>query len=120
MLKNTARQRAQYFLKVFAPELTEEASRIVDEAVKIAEIELLGWTNEEAAKAWGQACLDFAHGGHDMLPRSEDRYLLYFAAWLEAMDEGGDEDRPESLKISAIQMDTTASWVTLNRSSCPP
>ena len=87
-------------MKVFAPELTEEASRIVDEAVKIAEIELLGWTNEEAAKAWGQACLGFDHGGLDMQPRSGDRYLLYLAAWLEAMDEDEGEDRPERFKIS--------------------
>ena len=76
MLKYTARQRAQYFLRVFAPELTEEASKIVDEAVKIAEIELLGWTNEEFDKAWAQACMSFDHGGHDMQPRSEDRYLF--------------------------------------------
>ena len=67
-------------MKVFAPESTEEASQIVDEAVKIAEIELLDWTNEEAAKAWGQACLGFDHSGHDMQPRSEDRYLLFLAA----------------------------------------
>ena len=30
MLKNTARQRAQYFLRVFASELTEEESQTVD------------------------------------------------------------------------------------------
>ena len=41
-------------MRVFAPELTEEASKIVDDAVKIAEIELLGWTNEEVEKAWAK------------------------------------------------------------------
>ena len=30
-----------------------------------------------------------------MQPRSEDRYLFYLAAWLEAMDEDGDEVRVE-------------------------
>ena len=55
--------------------------------MKIAEIELLGWTSEEEEKAWAQACLGFDHGGHDMQPRSEDRYLFHLAAWLEAMDE---------------------------------
>ena len=90
VLKHPARQRAQYFLKVFAPELTEEAAKIVDDAVKTAELELLGWTSEEADQAWGQACLSFDHGGHDMQPRSSDRYLLYLAAWLESIDD--DED----------------------------
>ena len=68
VLKSTARQRAQYFLNVFAPELTEEAATIVDEAVKAAELELLGWNSEEADQAWVQACLSFDHGGHDMQP----------------------------------------------------
>ena len=54
VLKHTARQRAQYFLKVFAPELTEEAAKIVDDAVKTAELELLGWTSEEAEQVWGK------------------------------------------------------------------
>ena len=87
VLKYTARARAQYFLRVFAPEITEEASRIVDDAVMNAELALLGWTDEEAAQAHGQACLSFEHGGHDMQPRSGDRYLLHLAAWLESMED---------------------------------
>ena len=54
VLRHTARQRAQYFLKAFAPELTEEAAKIVDDAVKTAELELLGWTSEEAEQVWGK------------------------------------------------------------------
>ena len=87
VLKYTARARAQYFLRVFAPEITEEASRIVDEAVRSAEVELLGWTAEEVEKAQGQACLAFEFGGHDMQPRTDDRYLLHLAAWLESMED---------------------------------
>ena len=41
-------------MKVFAPELTEEAAKIVDDAVKTAELELLGWTSEEAEQVWGK------------------------------------------------------------------
>ena len=63
---------------------------IVEDAVKTAELELLGWTSEEADQAWGQACLSFDHGGHDMQPRSSDRHLIYLAAWLESIDD--DED----------------------------
>ena len=59
----------------------------MDEEVKAAELELLGWNSEGADQAWGQACLSFDHGGHDMQPRSGDRYLLYLAAWLELMDD---------------------------------
>ena len=55
--------------------------------MKTAEMELLGWTSEEADQAWGQACLSFDHGGHDMQPRSSDRYLLHLAAWLESIDD---------------------------------
>ena len=87
VLKQTARARAQYFLRVFAPEITEEASRIVDDAVASAEVALLGWTEQEAAQARGQACLSFEHGGHDMQPRSDDRYLLHLAAWLESIED---------------------------------
>ena len=87
VLKYTARARAQYFLRVFAPEITEEASRIVDEAVRSAEVALLGWTAEEVEKAQGQACLAFEFGGHDMQPRTNDRYLLHLAAWLESMED---------------------------------
>ena len=69
-LKYTARARAQYFLvRVFAPEITEEASRVVHEAVKNAEVALLGRT-EEVEKAQGQACLAFDFGGQDMQPRT--------------------------------------------------
>ena len=64
-----------------------EASRIVDEAVKSAEVALLGWTEEEVEKAQGQACLAFDFGGHDMQPRTDDRYLLHLAAWLESMED---------------------------------
>ena len=66
VMKMTARARAQYFLRVFGPEITEEASRIVDDAVMSAEVALLGWTEQEVAQARGQACLSFEHGGHDM------------------------------------------------------
>ena len=62
VLKHTARQRAQYFLKVSAPELTQEPAKTVDDAVKTAELELLGWTSEEADQVWGQACPRFDHG----------------------------------------------------------
>ena len=68
--------------------------RIVDDAVRSAEIALLGWTAQEAEQADGQARLSFEHGGHDMEPRSEDRYLLHLAAWLDSMEEApaeGDE-----------------------------
>ena len=70
--------------------------------MKTAEIETLGWTNEEAAEAWGQVCLGFGHGGHDMKTRSKNRCLLYLAAWLEAIDEDEDEDegRLERFKMS--------------------
>ena len=57
VLKYTARSRAQYFLRVFSPELTEEASLIVDEAIKAAEIKLLGWTNEETDQGSVRASL---------------------------------------------------------------
>ena len=89
VLKYTARARARYFLRVFAPEITEEASRIVDEAVRSAEVALLGWTAEEVEKAQGQALLAFYFGGHDMQPRTGDRHLLHLAASLESM-EGDD------------------------------
>ena len=62
VLKHTARQRAQYFLKVSAPELTQEPAKTVDDAVKTAELELLCWTSEEADQVWGQACPRFDHG----------------------------------------------------------
>ena len=84
--KMTARARAQYFLRVFAPEITEEACRIVDDAVMDAEVALLRWTEQEVAQALGQACLSFQHGGHDMQPRCGDRHLLHFAAWLDSMN----------------------------------
>ena len=74
-------------MRVFAPELTEEAAAIVDEAVKDAEIALLGWSDEEVDKAWGQACLSFQHGGHDMQPRAPDRYLYHLAAWLDSIED---------------------------------
>ena len=89
VLKYTARSRAQYFLKVFSPETTEHASRIVDDEVKKAELALLGWSAEEARKACGQANLGFEHGGHDMQPRTDDRYMLHLAAWLDSMDQQG-------------------------------
>ena len=66
VLKYTARNRAQYFLKVFSPDTAEHASRIIDDEVKKAELALLGWSAEEARKACGQANLSFEHGGHDM------------------------------------------------------
>ena len=59
----------------------------MDEAVKSAEVTLLGWTEEEVEKAQGQACLAFEFGGHDMQPRIDDRYLLHLAAWLESMED---------------------------------
>ena len=48
ILKQTARPRAQSFLRAYAPEITEDAGRIVDEAVQAAEIKLLGWSEDEA------------------------------------------------------------------------
>ena len=48
-LKETARQRAQYFLHVFSQELTEEASTIVDETVKFSHVALLGWSKVDKA-----------------------------------------------------------------------
>ena len=59
----------------------------MDEAVRSAEVELLGWTAEEVEKAQGQACLAFEFGGHDMQPRTDDRHLLRLAAWLESMED---------------------------------
>ena len=94
-------------MKVFAPKLTEDAAKIVDDAVKTAELELLGWTAEEAGQGWGQACLGFDHGGHDMQPRSSDRYLLYLAAWLESMDD--DEDAPSACNNKSIERITRKS-----------
>ena len=94
VLKYAARAHAQYFLRVFAPEIAEEASRIVDDAVMSAEVALLGWTEEEAAQARGQAFLSIDHGGHDMQPRSDDRNLLHLAAWLESMEDDEAPDGP--------------------------
>ena len=50
----------------------------------------------------GHVCLGFDHSGHDMQPRTEDRHLLYLAAWIEAKDEDEDdcEDRPECPKLA--------------------
>ena len=62
VLKDTARSRAQFFWRVFSPKITEEPSRIVDEAVKKAELALLGWTKEEADIAEGQASFSFETG----------------------------------------------------------
>ena len=87
VLKQTARPRAQSFLRAYAPEITEEAGCIVDEAVKKAEVKLLGWSDEEANQALAQASLGFEHGGHDMQEKTSDRYLLHLAAWLDAMEE---------------------------------
>ena len=106
VLKQTARSRALYFLRVYSPELTEEASRIVDEAVKTAEATLLGWSEEEAERAFGQASLGFDYGGHDMLGLADDRYLLHLAAWLDSMEELDAESIPEEttggLQLSRI------------------
>ena len=77
VLKQSGRPRAQFFLRVFSPELTEEASRIVDDEMKNAEIALLGWSADEADRAIGQAHLSFQYGGHDMQPRTDDRHLLH-------------------------------------------
>ena len=46
--------------------------------------------NEEVEKAWGQACLSFQHGGHDMQPRAPDRYLYHLAAWLDSVEDDDD------------------------------
>ena len=40
--KETARSRAQGFLRVFSPEIIEEAAKIVDQACEEAETSLLG------------------------------------------------------------------------------
>ena len=87
VLKQTARPRAQLFLRPYAPEITEEAGCIVDEAMKKAEVKLLGWSEDEAKQAIAQASLGFEHGGHDMQEKTGDRYLLHLAAWLDAMEE---------------------------------
>ena len=94
VLKETARSRAQGFLRVFSPEITEEAAKIVDEACEEAEASLLGWSADERQQARQQASLHFDDGGHDMQPRSDDRFILYLVAWLEAMEEGGGRRRP--------------------------
>ena len=95
VLKETARSRAQGFLRVFSPEITEEAAKIVDEACEEAEASLLGWSADEIRQARQQACLHFDDGGHDMQPRSDDRFILYLAAWLEAIEEE-DDDRTDT------------------------
>ena len=59
VLKETARSRAQGFLRVFSPEITEEAAKIVDEACEEAEASLLGWSADEIRQARQQACLHF-------------------------------------------------------------
>ena len=50
VLKQTARSRAQGFLRVFSPEITEEAAKIVDHACEEAEASLLGWSPDEYSK----------------------------------------------------------------------
>ena len=67
----------------------------MDEAVRSAEVELLGWTAEEVEKAQGQACLALEFGGHDMQPRTDDRYLLHLAAWLESMEDDDSAAAPD-------------------------
>ena len=55
VLKETARSRAQYVLRVFPPEITEEPNRIPDAAVMDAERALPGWTKDEMKKALPEA-----------------------------------------------------------------
>ena len=89
-------------MRAYAPEITEEAGCIVDEAVKKAEVKLLGWSDEEANQALAQASLGFEHGGHDMQEKTSDRYLLHLAAWLDAMEEPGLDSSAE--RVDALPL----------------
>ena len=44
VLRYTARSRAQNAFRVFSLELTEAANRIVDDAVRAADVKILGWS----------------------------------------------------------------------------
>ena len=43
--------------------------------------------------------MGFEHGGHDMQPRSDDRFLLHLAAWLESIEDDDTPDPELDLKI---------------------
>ena len=62
-------------------------------------------TQEEFEKAYGQACFGFEHGGHDMQPRSDDRYLPHLAAWLESIEDDDTPD-PRSFALCKITRST--------------
>ena len=74
-------------------------AKIVDHACEEAEASLLGWSPDEVQQARQQACLHFDDGGHDMQLRSDDRFILYLAAWREAIEEEDDDDADVGVHI---------------------
>ena len=81
--------------------------------MKKAEVALLGWSVDEAEKADEQAKLSFQHGGHDLQPRTDDRYLLHLAAWLDSIEE--DDVADDSLSGSVAVSDTPTPLENITR-----
>ena len=55
----------------------------------------------------GQANFSYEHGGHDMQPLTNDRYMLHLAAWLDSMDmDRGDTGFDSQAKLCSITPET--------------
>ena len=103
--------------------MTEEASRIIDDAVRAGEIKILAWSELETEEALAQACLGFDYGGHDMQPRTDDRSLLHLAAWLDSIehfeDDSGLTDSTEHVNAAEVSTSSAARCQVGNLTTAP-